>query len=170
MSARWMPTCSRYWLSGCNFTVTGSKRVSAISASAVDGIPTWRSSALCVTATGSENLRTQPAKCIQGLNDFQFASRERPQLPVATTGDGIAFGAIDNPVDAREVCLWQTSGFRLGQLALRNAYFCLGFVDVGARGEGAFQTLFERQALTWGGRRGLHGPHEEQADAQSRQY
>ena len=83
-----------------------------------------------------------------------------PQMSCGTTSDGIAFGAIDHPIDAGEGGLWQTSGFGLGQLALRNADFCLGFVDIRARGEGAFQTLFERQTLAWCGRRGLHGPHE----------
>src|SRR5262249_27046814 len=83
--------------------------------------------------------------------------------------DGIAFGAIDNPIDAREAGLWQTSGFRLGQLALCDAYFCLGFIDIGAISEGTFQTLFERQALAWRGRHGGHGPHEKEADEQTEQ-
>ena len=66
---------------------------------------------------------------------------------VGATGDGIPCGTIDNPIDARKGCVWQPSGFRLGQLALRNAYFCLGFGDIMAIGEGTFQTLFECQAL-----------------------
>ena len=118
---------------------------------------------------GGDNLRTDPAKRIQRLDNFQFASRERPQIRVVgTTIHGIARGTIDNAIDAGEVGMGQTSSFRLGQLTLREAYFRLSFGDIRAKGEGTFQTLFERQALAWSGCDSLQRPHQEEDRGRNR--
>src|SRR5713101_511668 len=71
-------------------------------------------------------------------------------------------GAVDNPINAGEGRLRQTTGFGLGQLTLRNPYLSLRFVHLGTRGAGALQALLERPTLALGGSGCRHDSYEQE--------